>query len=271
MLLGNGQAMCIVLLAHQVHPRYPLVLIANRDERYLRPTRRMQVWEHPPRILAGKDLEAGGTWLGLDDKARLALLTNYREPGRKRYASSRGRLPLDYLSTAVDEQRGFEERLELTREHFAGYNLLFGSVGKLSHYSNRDEDIHRLEPGYHGLSNAGLNTPWPKVERGKRLLQEALESPALFPESLFDILRDVYKPDDAALPETGLPLSLERELSSIFISGEDYGSRSGTVIVADSEGEFRVWERDYLSGEERAFTLLGGVFTRLNLQKTREI
>lgn len=245
--------MCIAILAHQVHPLYPLVLIANRDERYLRPTRRMQLWDQQPAILAGRDLEAGGTWLGLGEGGRLALLTNYREPGSKSFASSRGRLPVDFLSTKTEEQRAFEERLLCTRDHYAGYNLLFGRVGELSHYSNRDHGVHRLQPGFHGISNAGLNTPWPKVERGKELLQKSLNDPALFPDSLFAILKDRQKPDDEALPSTGLPLSLERELSSIFISGEDYGSRSGTVIVADSESGFRVWERDYLTAEERAF------------------
>lgn len=245
--------MCIVILAHQVHPRYPLVLIANRDERYLRPTRRMQVWDEPPGILAGRDLEAGGTWLGMDPQARLALLTNYREPGGGSFDSSRGRLPVDFLSTEAGDRQAFERRLESTRDLYAGYNLLFGKVGELHHFSNRSPGVHRLVPGLHGLSNAGLNTPWPKVERGKQLLQAALTEPGLFPDSLFGILQDTHKPDDESLPSTGLPLSLERELSSIFIRGKDYGSRSGTVIVAMPEGGFKVWERDYLSAEERAF------------------
>ncbi|HIB65987.1 MAG TPA: NRDE family protein [Phycisphaerales bacterium] len=243
--------MCIALLAKDVHPRYPLILLANRDEDFARPTRRMSVWETQPRLLAGKDLVGGGTWLGLNEAGQIALLTNYREPFRSQFASSRGRLILDFL---LDRTPGFEDYLQATREDFAGYNLIYGSFQKLRHFSNRDSKSTALSSGIHGLSNALLNTPWPKVERGKGLLAQALRAPDNLPESLFRILRDSFRPPDSELPQTGVSLEAERALSSVFISPQNgYGSRSATVVLTDSSGTSRVWERDYLGGQELYF------------------
>lgn len=242
--------MCIVLLAKDVHPDYPLILLANRDEEFERPTRRMSVWDTEPALLAGKDLVGGGTWLGLNESGQLALLTNYRAPVTREFESSRGRLVVDYLSG----RPRFEEYLEETRGDFAGYNLLYGNSQELRHFSNRGDKLTVLPREIHGLSNALLNTPWPKIERGKGLLAQALQAPDNLPESLFRILADSYRPPDSQLPDTGVGQEAERVLSSIFISTDrGYGSRSATVLLAGLNGSYQVWERDYLGGGQLYF------------------
>lgn len=193
--------------------------------------------------MAGKDLLGGGTWMAIQGR-HLALVTNYRDPNQPRGERSRGRLVLDYF---VRPPGKFTTYLGHHRNEFTGYNLIFGHGTRLFYHSHRRTRVQSLEPGLHGLSNAELNTPWPKVERGKRLLADALQGD-LEVEHLLEILRDRRRPPDADLPETGVGLVQERLLSSIFIEGPGYGSRCGTVLLQDQEGRSLIWERDYLSG-----------------------
>ncbi len=232
--------MCIILLALRRHPQYPLILLANRDEFYQRPSLPMHQW--PQGWVAGKDQLAGGTWLAFD-RQRLALVTNYRDPAQAQGDRSRGQLVLDYFRLSETE---FRRQLEPEPHRYGGYNLLFGRGTDLFYQSNRDGPAKPVSEGIHGLSNALLDSPWPKVDRGKQRLAEALGD--LVPEQLFDILRDPQKPDDADLPDTGIGLEKERMLSSIFIKSPNYGSRCATVLLRGSDGVQEAWERDYRSG-----------------------
>ena len=245
--------MCIAFLAIECHPRYPLVILANRDESFARPTQELHWWDTRPKMLAGKDLLAGGTWFGVNQKKELALLTNFREPGVEAQAlRSRGDLVSSYLKRDRSDFPGY---LQDSRDDYAGYNLIFGRPGQLWHFNNREGLLTELGAGLHGLSNATLDTPWPKVERGKALTLQALESERVNPEEFFEILTDKQRPADRSLPSTGLPLELERGLSSIFIEFQHgYGSRSATLLLVDREGAFRLWERDYLKGQEQSFS-----------------
>lgn len=249
--------MCTLLLACRAHPRYPLVLLANRDEYYERPTAQASFWEDALQVFGGRDLLHGGTWLGITTTARIAALTNYRDPADLvRHGLSRGRLVSGFLKGTGDS----EEYLECLREAagpFGGYNLLVGTPKRLSCYSSKTDRAVILEPGIHGLSNRLLDTPWPKVVRGKKALEQALLAADPDLEELFAILSDRTHPPDEELPDTGVGLELERLLSPIFIESERYGTRSCTVLLVDKDGEARFVERSLEGGRvsEAAVTM----------------
>jgi uncharacterized protein with NRDE domain len=233
---------CLVALALHQHPRFPLVLASNRDEFFERPTAPMGWWPaegDAPRLLAGRDLQGGGTWLGLGAQGRLALVTNVRDASLQRVdAPSRGALVPAWL--ASDE--AFEphwERLDASR--YSGFNLIAADVTRDDWFWAGSRGApHRIGPGVHGVSNARLDTPWPKVVRLKQALAEALQPDALATDdlegltrSLFDALGDRRPAPDASLPATGVPLALERELSPAFIHTHDgrYGTRCSTLVI----------------------------------------
>jgi uncharacterized protein with NRDE domain len=224
---------CLILVAWQAHPDYPLVVAANRDEFYARRTAGADFWPDHPQILAGRDLEAGGTWLGITRSGRFAALTNYRDPATlKPQAPSRGQLVADFLAgeTAIDS---YLDALDAAA--YNGFNLLLGDHDKLVAFSNISMQRHELAPGVYGLSNALLDTPWPKVGAGKTALSGALA--ALPDESaLFRLLRDDTRHPDAALPATGVSLEWERLLSAAFIRSPAYGTRCSTVIKFGADG-----------------------------------
>jgi uncharacterized protein with NRDE domain len=235
--------MCLILFAYHRHPEYPLVLVANRDEYYQRPTRPAHWWSERPDLLAGQDLEAGGTWLGITRRGRLAAVTNVREPHLAAPGScSRGLLTRRYLEEGVGDQH-FCGLLQETWDQYRGYNLIFGSLGALYYFSNRGNAPQRLSSGIYGLSNARLDTPWPKVQQGKALLQKQLEKPRQDTAELLDILSSTGIAADAQLPATGVSLELERRLSAIRITGPDYGTRSSTVLVIDRRGQVHFHEK----------------------------
>jgi len=243
--------MCLLLIAHRVHPKYPLVLAANRDEFYVRPTDPLAFWPGEPHVLAGRDLQGGGTWLGITRKGRLAAVTNYREPKRKtQQARSRGLLIHDFL-TGCESPLSFLNHIRSQEEQYSGFNLIVGDLADRSgvglfYYSNRHDEIIALDAGLYGLSNHLLDTPWPKVQRGKRGLQEILELGVdISPEVVLKILGDQTLAPDAHLPDTGIGLPLERLLSPIFITSSDYGTRSSSVILMDEQGEITFVERAY--------------------------
>jgi len=224
--------MCLILLAFQAHPHYPMVVLANRDEFFVRPTVAAGFWEDARHILAGRDLSAGGTWLGITRGGRFAALTNFREPQETRTdAPSRGKLVSEYLAGAMSASDYLNE-LSHRAAAFNGFNLICGSLTEgLWHLSNRTEKVssHRLAAGIYGLSNDLLDTPWPKVERGKSELARAL---AALPDDarLFELLRDANPHDDEKLPRTGVSLEWERALSAAFVETPNYGTRSSTVV-----------------------------------------
>jgi uncharacterized protein with NRDE domain len=248
--------MCLILLAWQVHPDYPLVVAANRDEFFSRRTGAADFWPDAPDILAGRDLEAGGTWLGITRSGRFAALTNYRDPSlNKAEAPSRGLLVSRFLDSAISPEAYLSE-LAAHAYRYNGFNLIFGDRDVLWYFSNCGAGEKRLSPGVYGLSNHLLDTPWPKVARGKSALSKSLQ--ALPDETpFFDLLRDDSIAPDDALPRTGISLEWERLLSAAFVRSPAYGTRSATVLLRHKSGQVRFVEQTFLPdgmpGERRAF------------------
>lgn len=236
--------MCLMLLGYKVSDKYPLVFAANRDEFYQRPTAPMHFWEDDPFILAGKDLEQGGTWLGLNQNGRFAALTNFRDPSAlKADAPSRGGIIVDYFqsgSTPEDFLTGLEKQSDV----YNGFNLIASDKESLFWFSNIKKTIQKIEPGIHGLSNRFLNSPWPKVQKGRAKLKKILCGD-IKPELLFNVLKDPSIPADKRLPETGVGLAWERILSPLFIQSDIYGTRSSTILLMDRNRTIKVTERTY--------------------------
>ena len=238
--------MCLILCAYETHPVYRLILAANRDEFYDRPTQGLAFWDDIPQILAGRDLKARGTWLGMTRTGRLAAITNYREPHNvKTQAPSRGRLVTDFL-VANDTPGHYCEQVAEDSHNFNGYNLIIGDANRLCYCSNRSPEIVVMAPGYYGLSNHLLNTPWPKVENGRHRLRDLLnQNEDLGVESLFNLLKDQRRPPDKDLPHTGVGLEWERILAPLFIKSPVYGTRSSSVILIDRSNQVTFVERTY--------------------------
>ena len=226
--------MCLILFAWQVHPDYPLVVAANRDEWRERPAASAAWWDDAPDILAGRDLEAGGTWLGITRSGRFAAITNFRDPSdRKSTAPSRGRLVADFLRGNAPP-RDYLDTLAANASRYNGFNLLLADEKSMCYFGSREGNIVDVAPGIHGLSNHLLDEPWPKVEKGKSALNKAFEAkmagtPLL--ERSFTILSDTAPVADEALPDTGVGLEWERVLSPALIVTEKYGTRCSTVLL----------------------------------------
>ncbi len=243
--------MCLILFAYGIHPEYPLLVAANRDEFYDRPSAVAHRWEDASHVIAGRDLLKLGTWLGISEQGRFAGLTNYRDPlelseGKR----SRGELVADFL-TGSDSPGAYMDQIHARAQEYPGYNLLFGDLHELYYYSNISQQPQRLKPGIYGVSNHLLNTSWPKVEQGKDGLRQLLELPLaqdieLLSDRLFTLLQLADRPADELLPSTGISLEWERELSSIFIRSEQsrYGTRSSTVVMMNAD-EIIFRERTY--------------------------
>jgi len=235
--------MCLLLFSFRMHPRYPLVLAANRDEDYDRPSAPAAFWDDAPNLLGGRDLKDGGTWLGITKKGRIAALTNYRDPASvKEGAPSRGWLVSDFLR-GRKEPLTYLQNLTSRADHYNSFSLILGDISHLYYFSNRD-GMFELSPGLFGLGNHLLDTPWPKVERGKKALRLFLfREQGPLPEEIFNILTDRSMPGDESLPDTGVGLEWERILSPIFISSPTYGTRSSTVLMIDRKGHVTFIEK----------------------------
>jgi uncharacterized protein with NRDE domain len=237
--------MCLIAFAWDCHPDYQLILVANRDEFYDRPTQNAHFWPEHPQLLAGRDLTAGGTWLGLTRQGRFAALTNYRDPAQfGRVARSRGELPLNYLVGTATPQ-GYLAQVHREAEAYNGFNLLVGDGQELFYYSNFEQKIRQLPSGLYGLSNHLLDTPWHKVTEAKARLATALASGLPNPEALGALLLDTQVPPDAQVQRTGLPLERERVLAPLFIASPDYGTCSTTVVLISRRGEVFFQEKVY--------------------------
>ena len=222
--------MCLILISYLNHPDYPLIVASNRDEFYSRPSLPTAYWSDTPGILAGRDLEHGGTWLGVTREGRFAALTNYRDPAINRSdALSRGQLVAEYLKGNL-APADYLEVMRLNARRYNGFNLLVGDMASLWHFSNITDVATPLSPGVHGVSNHLLDTPWPKVERGTKRLQQALVAP-WDEDVLFTLLRDDWRPADSELPDTGVGLERERVLSPMFIATAGYGTRAMSVLI----------------------------------------
>jgi uncharacterized protein with NRDE domain len=241
--------MCLVLLSWDFHPQYSLILAANRDEFYDRPTAPAAFWEDAPSLLGGRDYQAGGTWLGIDRRGRFAAVTNFRQGQRETEAPrSRGQLVSDFLrgdATAAEHM----ERVAEEASVYNGFNLLAGDSHGLYYFSNREGVVRRLERGIYGLSNHLLDTPWPKVISAKSALQALQGSTdSQLTSGLFALLSDQKRADDHLLPTTGIGREWEQLLSSAFIATKEYGTRSSTVILVDRKGGGIFIERSFGPG-----------------------
>jgi uncharacterized protein with NRDE domain len=226
---------------------FPLILGANRDEFYRRPTDAMHFWEDPPGILAGKDLEQGGTWFGIGKNKSFAALTNYRNPAAlKPNAPSRGEIILDFLKSNASPEN-FIRDFAPKADAYNGFNLILGNMDRLFWFTNLTCKIEEIGPGIHGISNRFLNTPWPKVETGKKALKNVIQGP-ITPDQLFSILKDTTVPGDPSLPDTGVGLEWERILSPLFIESPDYGTRSSIAMLVDQKNTISITERTYAAG-----------------------
>lgn len=240
--------MCVIYLAFQHHPDHPLILLANRDEYFARPAMAAAYWKDHPDIYAGRDLVGGGTWLGVTRRGRFAAVTNYRAPSAPTGVLSRGDLVAGFLKTDTLPQI-FLGQIQKQSNRYSGFNLLVGTIGNRSeifYYSNRGGEPQQLKPGIYGLSNHLLDTPWPKVLKGKASLAAFIEAGDLSDESLFGILADETLAPDDELPATGIPYEAEKAISSAFIKTEGYGTRCSTVLKFSRDYEWSFVEKVFV-------------------------
>lgn len=240
--------MCVIFFAYQKHPAYPLILLANRDEFYNRPTESAKNWEDYPDILAGRDLIGGGTWLGINKSGKFAAVTNYRDPNAPPGTRSRGDLTAEFLKTN-ESAEDYLAKIHQSAAEFAGFNLLLGEINsernELFYYSNQIGKIQRLGSGIYGLSNHLLDTPWRKVEKGKQFLTENIAQ-GFSKEDCFLSLADETFAEDEDLPDTGIGYEREKLLSAIFIKTPVYGTRCSTVLTVNNELDFDFEERVFV-------------------------
>jgi uncharacterized protein with NRDE domain len=249
--------MCLVLVVWRAHPRYPCLVAANRDEFHSRPAAPAGWWPGRPQILAGRDLEAGGTWLGLTRTGRFAALTNFRDPEQRRVqAPSRGALVTSMLESGATVAEGLAY-LRRVGAGYNGFNLIFSDGERLGIYESVRGLGRELHPGIYGLSNHLLDTPWPKVQNAKGRLQAALDD-LTDTAPLLDLLRDDQPAPDALLPRTGVSLEWERLMSSAFVRAPDYGTRCSTIIRIEPAG------RAYF--DEWSWNSVGADIGRISLQ-----
>lgn len=246
--------MCLVLFAFGHHPELPLVVAANRDEFYRRPALAAHPWPADGRVLAGRDLEADGTWLGVNITGRFAAVTNLSEPADDA-PLSRGALVSGFLQSGLSA-RHFAETIEGDR--YRGFNLLIWDGNDMVYTSNR-APTQVLRPGVYGVSNAALGAEWPKVLRGRKaLLQVIADDP--HPDHLISLLADDSMPPDHELPVRGRPVDLERRVAPCFIRGDDYGTRASTAVIIS---------RDSVTLTEQLYGPGGTIGTRAHLHRTR--
>ncbi|MGH8400632.1 MAG: NRDE family protein [Gammaproteobacteria bacterium] len=240
--------MCLLVFAWKTNPDFPLVFAGNRDELHVRPAAPAGFWETAPQVLGGRDLQAGGTWLGVTTRGRFAVVTNYRDgltpvSGRR----SRGELTSEFLrGEMTPQEHGLQ--VQTQRDDYAGFSLLIGDRNTLWYVSNRGADAQAVTPGIHGLSNHLLDTAWPKVTHSIERLRLLLEADHLGSEALLRLLADRTPAAIAALPDTGIGAELERKVSAPFVVDPRYGTRCSTSILLG---------QDSIRFTERRFTPAG--------------
>ena len=241
--------MCLILFAWQQHADYPLIVIANRDEYYARPSLDAHWWEDAD-VFAGRDLEAGGTWLGVNRRGRFAAVTNVREPGGMTPGKrTRGALTRDYLA-GTESALAYLQDLGSHDQEYAGFNLLLGDGDSLWFYSNREREPRRIEAGVYGISNGRFDEPWPKLKSGRAELAAQLDGD-IDHRQLMEILTDHRVAADHELPSTGVELDVERLLSSRFIRSPGYGTRACSVVTIARSGRVVFSEQNFIDAERR--------------------
>lgn len=240
--------MCTILFSYSQEGRPALTLLANRDEFYERPTRKADWWPDAPDVFAGRDLVGGGTWLGISKGGRIAAVTNFRDPAQERGEMTRGKLVADYLRSDFTPAE-YLANVERDKDRYTGFNLIVGEFGarenRLLYFSNRGEGIVALDAGLYGLSNHLLDTPWPKVTRGKEMFGRLLDEGA-GKEQFFDLLADRTLAGDDELPDTGIGYEKEKLLSAIFIETPVYGTRCSNVVTFEEDAGFEFDERVFV-------------------------
>ena len=234
--------MCLIAIAWQARRDLPLLVAANRDEWRERPAKPAHWWPERPDLFAGRDLQAGGTWMGITRGGRFAAVTNFRDPSDKRStARSRGTLVTEFL-VGTDSPARFLSNLSARSHEYNGFNLIVGDGASLFYFGSREGQPRAIEPGVHAISNHVLDEPWPKVIAARAAMEAALEEDEPT-KVLFDLLSDSSMAADEALPKTGVGLEWERRLSSALITGVDYGTRASTVLAVTASGEAIFEER----------------------------
>ncbi len=237
--------MCLIFISVKNHPKYKLIIAANRDEFYSRKTTPAAYWSDYPEVLGGRDLEAHGTWMAVTRDGKIGMVTNYRDlKNLNPAAPSRGHLVADYLTNG-DDAAAYLKEVHLRADQYNGFNLVVGKLDDLYYYSNYQSKIRQLSDGLYGLSNHLLDTPWPKVVKGKEAIQSIVDQDDFSADDLFEAMRDEQTASDDQLPDTGLELGRERALSAMFIKTPNYGSRCSTVVTVDYEDEISFSERVY--------------------------
>jgi len=243
---------CLILFCYLSHPEFRLILAANRDEYHARPSAPPEFWSEQPHLLAGRDLVAGGTWLGITRLGKIAAVTNYRDPASlKNNAPSRGRVVQKYLAGDIPPLEYLAE-IQEKAEEYNGFNLLIGDRESFYWYSNRSGSPLKFSSGVFGISNHLLDTNWPKVVRGKEMLAGIVTETAPSPEELFRMLRDETPASDELLPSTGVTLERERMLAPIFIRHPVYGTRSSTIILVGYDDRVLFLDRSFGADQDRA-------------------
>jgi uncharacterized protein with NRDE domain len=253
--------MCLAVIALDLHPRYRIVAAANRDEFHARPTEAAHWWANStPPLLAGRDLQQGGTWLGVTPSGRFAFVTNVREPGHHDpNAPTRGALVPALLRDSRPVATAIAS-VVANAQHYNGFNLVAVDESGGAFASNRSPGVKVLGRGLYGVSNAGLDTPWPKLVRAKAGVAAWLAAGHEEIDALWPVLADTTVASDEALPHTGITRERERLLSAPFIVSDAYGTRSSTIVTVDRDGRVRFVERSFDAGAslvgEAAFEFL---------------
>ena len=241
--------MCILFFAIKQHPKYPLIICANRDEFHQRPTQAMHWWtneEKSKEVLAGKDLQAGGSWLAINKKGRFSALTNYRKPKSfDVHKKSRGDLVLQALTNKDTEMT---KQLIASASNYNSFNLVFGELNNLHCFDSESMTQTKLTTGFHSLCNGALDDIWPKMALGQEQLTQYIHSSSsnlIDVEGLFKLMQNTQQATNENLPNTGLPLNWEQLLSSIFITSPDYGTRTTNIILQDDKGHISIYDRSY--------------------------
>jgi uncharacterized protein with NRDE domain len=244
--------MCLIAFAFDSHPRYRLVLVANRDEFLDRESEPARFWPDAPHLLAGRDLRAGGTWLGITTGGKIAAVTNYRDPRQQVIdPPSRGALVADYLRNERMTAADLQAHLLRSGNSYDGFNLIYGTVSELHYFTNRGGSSGPITPGVHALSNHLLDTRWPKLVEAKNRLEAILQQDHPSMADLFVAMSDPAPFADELLPDTGIGPEFERFLSPILIKGDRYATRSTTVLLVSRNGEVSFCEKIHdAKGEE---------------------
>lgn len=236
--------MCVAVIANGVVDRYSLIVASNRDEFRGRNTARSHFWDDNPDILAGRDLTKGGTWLGVSRSGRFAMVTNYRDPSADPGPASRGLLVSDFL-TSEYPVADYLDKVSPSTDEYSGFNLIVFDGSSAGYLSSKIGGDPHLGKGFYGLSNHVLDTPWPKVAVSKSAIQDTLQKKGFDPESMIVDMSDTTTAPDADLPSTGVPYEVEKQISSVFIPGEKYGTRCTTIVGIRNDGQIFFTEQTY--------------------------